>query len=217
MRSIICSALIALTITPAAAQAQSCTPNHELYRIVPEYRAIMLDGGEIKRVMFADWKDERLKTWKSGHNITFCPDENKMINTTINSVATLISEFSAPCKTRLASDAMDGALQHAWEYSNSPNSDPSPFVTEAKSQLGWYYSVCTDHQGGWFGDQDFKTFLFTAISLTKINMVIEDPVNANVYETRAAKYKEWADALWAAEGKKGLPRRLWERLTAPAK
>jgi hypothetical protein len=97
MRAIICSALISLTITPAAAQAQRCTPNHELYRIVPEYRAIMLDGGEIKRVMFADWKDERLKTWKPGHNITFCPDENKMINTTVNSVATLISEFSTPC------------------------------------------------------------------------------------------------------------------------
>jgi len=49
---------------------QGCTPNHELYRIVPEYRAIMLDGGEIKRVMFVDSKDERLKLWKPCHNIT---------------------------------------------------------------------------------------------------------------------------------------------------
>jgi hypothetical protein len=25
---------------------------------VPEHRAIMLDGGDVKRVMFVDWKDE---------------------------------------------------------------------------------------------------------------------------------------------------------------
>jgi hypothetical protein len=84
MRAIVCSTLMALVITTAGAQAQRCTRNHELYRIVPEYRAIMLDGGDIKRVMFVDGKDERLKLWKPGHNITFCPDENKMINTTIN-------------------------------------------------------------------------------------------------------------------------------------
>ena len=83
MRAIVCSALVALLITTAAAQAQQCTPNHELYRIVPEHRAIMLDGGEIKRVMFVDEKDARLTSWKPGHNITYCPDENKVINTTI--------------------------------------------------------------------------------------------------------------------------------------
>jgi hypothetical protein len=71
------------------AYAEGCTPNHELSRIVPEYRAIELDGGEIKRVMSVDPHDERLSTWKPGHNITFCPDKDKMINTTINSVATL--------------------------------------------------------------------------------------------------------------------------------
>ena len=115
---------------------------------MPEYRAIMLDGGDIKRVMFVDWKDERLSTWKPGHNITFCPDENKMINTTINSVATLLSEFATTCKTLLLSDSIDRALEHAWEYANQPNGDPTLFVTEAKSRLGWYYEVCTDHPGG---------------------------------------------------------------------
>ena len=45
---------------------------------MPEYRAVLLDGGDIKRVMFVDWKEERLNTWKPGHNITFCPDDNKM-------------------------------------------------------------------------------------------------------------------------------------------
>ena len=89
------------------AYAQGCTPNHELYRVVPEYRAVLLDGGDIKRVMFVDWKDERLSTWKPGHNITFCPDENKMINTTINSVATLLSEFVATCKQNASSQQRD--------------------------------------------------------------------------------------------------------------
>ena len=87
MRAIVCSTLIVLMVTTADTQAQECTRNHELYRIVPEHRAVMLDGGEIKRVMFVDGKDERLKLWKPGHNITYCPDENKMINSTINSVA----------------------------------------------------------------------------------------------------------------------------------
>src|SRR5215467_8905250 len=86
MRAIVCSTLMALIIMTAGARAQDCTRDHELYRIVPEHRAIMLDGGDIKRVMFVDWKDERLNLWKPGHNITYCPDENKMINTTINSV-----------------------------------------------------------------------------------------------------------------------------------
>src|SRR5215475_11108580 len=75
---IVCSTLMALIITTAGAQAQGCTRDRELYRIVPEHRAIMLDGGDIKRVMFVDWKDERLNLWKPGHNITYCPDENKM-------------------------------------------------------------------------------------------------------------------------------------------
>jgi hypothetical protein len=120
-----------------------------MYRIVPEYRAVLLDGGEIKRVMFVDWKDERLSTWKPGHNITLCPDQNKMINTTINSVATLLPEFSSmSCKPRLLSDSIDRALEHAWEYANRPNGDPTPYVNEAKSSLGWYYEVCTDHVGG---------------------------------------------------------------------
>src|SRR5690242_4089508 len=96
-----CSRVITLaaivTCLSMTAHAEGCTPNHELYRIVPEYRAVLLDGGDIKRVMFVDWKDERLNTWKPGHNITFCPDDNKMINTTINSVATLLSEFVVTC------------------------------------------------------------------------------------------------------------------------
>jgi hypothetical protein len=41
MRAIVCSALVTLLISVAGAQAQQCTPNHELYRIVPEHRAIM--------------------------------------------------------------------------------------------------------------------------------------------------------------------------------
>jgi hypothetical protein len=135
------------------AYAQGCTPNHELYRVVPEYRAVLLDGGDIKRVMFVDWKDERLSTWKPGHNITFCPDENKMVNTTINSVATLLSEFVATCKTLLLSNEIDRALEHAWEYANQPNGNPTQFVTEAKSKLGWYYEVCTDHTAGGVGQR----------------------------------------------------------------
>src|SRR5262249_46565522 len=160
MRALVCSALMALTITTAGAQAQGCTRNHELYRIVPEYRAITLDGGDIKRVMFVDWQDERLKIWKPGHNITSCPDDNKGINTTSNSVATLLSEFATTCKTLLISNTIDRALQSAWDYANSPNGDPSVFLTEPKSQLGWYYKVCTDHGENWFDKEDFKNFLY---------------------------------------------------------
>jgi hypothetical protein len=137
------------------AHAEGCTPNHELYRIVPEYRAVLLDGGDIKRVMFVDWKDERLNTWKPGHNITFCPDDNKMINTTINSVATLLSEFVATCKTLLM--RWIATYRPQWDYTNK-DSDPKTFVTEAKSQLGFYYEVCTDHKGGWFEKHDFQGF-----------------------------------------------------------
>jgi hypothetical protein len=207
--------LMALIITTAAAQAQGCTRNHELYRIVPEYQAIMLDGGEIKRVMFVDREDERLKLWKPGHNITFCPDENKMINTTINSVATLISEFSTPCKTLLISDEIDRWLRQAWDYANRPNGDPNLFVREAKSRLGWYYTVCTDHADDWFEKEDYKTFLYVAASLTGINMANEDRANESIYKARAAQYEKWRDALYEAEGKKSFARRIWEHLTAP--
>ena len=175
------------------AYAQGCTPNHELYRVVPEYRAVLLDGGDIKRVMFVDWKDERLSTWKPGHNITFCPDENKMINTTINSVATLLSEFVATCKTLLLSNEIDRALEHAWEYANQPNGNPTPFVTEAKSKLGWYYEVCTDHTaGGWVKEKDFKDFAYVAASLTRVNMAIEDPVNENILQGAGSQIREMA-------------------------
>jgi len=218
MRAIVCSAFVALLITTAGAQAQQCTPNHELYRIVPEHRAIMLDGGEIKRVMFVDEKDARLTSWKPGHNITYCPDENKVINTTINSVATLLSEFAASsCKTRLNSDAIDRSLQHAWEYANRPNDDPTAFVNEAKRTLGWYYEVCTDHGEGsftYFAKEDFKDFLYAAASLTGINMASDDRANESTYKARAAQYEKWHDALYAAEGKKSFVQRTWERFTA---
>jgi hypothetical protein len=215
MRAIICSTLMALIITTAGAQAQGCTPNHELYRIVAEHRAIMLDGGDIKRVMYVDWKDERLKQWKPGHNITYCPDENKVINTTINSVATLISQFSTACKPLPISDAIDRALQTAWDYTNSAKGDPNIFVAEAKSQLGWYYKVCTDHEADWFGKEDFKDFLYVAASLTSVNMAVEDPANVSTYKARAAQYEKWHRALYAEEGKKSFARRMWERFTAP--
>ena len=206
-----------LIIMTTGAQAQGCTPNHELYRIVPEYRAIMLDGGEVKRVMFVDMKDERLKLWKPGHNIRYCPDENKMINTTINSVATLLSEFAATsCKPLQISDAIDRWLQKAWDYTDTPNGDANVFVYEAKSNLGWYYKVCTDHAGGdWFENKDFKDFLYVAASLTSVNMAVDDPANKNTYKARAAQYEKWRDALYAAEEKKGIARRLWERVVSP--
>src|SRR4051812_32956829 len=159
MRAVVCSAL-ALIILTAGAQAQGCSPNHELYRIVPEYRAIMLDGGEIKRVMFVDPKDERLTLWKPGHNITYCPDDNKVINTTINSVSTLLSDLSATCKPLPISDAIEGWLQKAWKSNNDPYGHPDIFVNEARSNLGWYYNVCTDHAGNeLFANKDFKDFL----------------------------------------------------------
>jgi hypothetical protein len=132
MRAITTVVVASLTAT-AAAHAEQCTPNHELYRIVPEHRAVLLDGGNIKRVMFVDWKDERISTWKPGHNITFCPDENKMINTTINSVVRLLPEFATTCKPLLISDYIDRSLQTAWDYANKGD-DPSIFVTAAESE-----------------------------------------------------------------------------------
>jgi hypothetical protein len=219
MKIVICLAgALTLFVPPCCcvseAHAEGCTPNHELYRIVPEYRAVLLDGGNIKRVMFVDWKDERLSTWKPGHNITFCPDENKMINTTINSVATLVSELITTCKTLLLSNEIDRALEQAWKYANQPNGNPTPFVTEAKSSLGWYYEVCTDHAGGtWFKKDDFKDFAYVAA--LRVNMSIEDPANENIYKARAAKYEKWRDALYAAESKKSWPQRIWQRFFAP--
>jgi hypothetical protein len=217
MRTIVCASLIALIIPTVAAQAQGCTKNHEMFRIVPEHRAIMLDGGDIKRVMFVDPQDERLKLWKPGHNITYCPDENKMINTTINSVATLLSEVATTsCKPLQISNAIDDWLRKAWDHTNKPYGHPDLFVWEAKSNLGWYYKVCTDHDAAKsFDDKDFKDFLLVAASLTSVNMAIEDPANANTYKARAAQYEQWRKALYAAEGEKSLARRLWERVTAP--
>jgi hypothetical protein len=212
-----------LLIATGGAHAQQCTPNHELYRIVPKYRAVMLDGGEIKRVMFVDEKDERLSTWKPGHNITFCPDQNKMINTTINSIATLVSEFNTTCEPLLISNDIDRSLQHAWDDTNNQQAYPRSvfhpewFVAEAKRQLGWYYEICTDHQKGadLFEKDDFKSFLISAESLTRINMAYEDrsPVNESTYKERAAKYKRWQEALWAAEGKKSWFERVWQGVT----
>lgn len=203
------------------AHAEGCTPNHELYRIVPEHRAVLLDGGNVIRVMFVDEKDDRLTTWKKGHNITFCPDDNKMINTTINSVVTLLSEVATTCKPLLISDQMDRSLQHAWDDTNNQQAYPrsvfypSIFVNEAKGQLGWYYKVCTDHEGGWFEKEDFKNFLYVAASLTRINMTTEDPIHESTYRERAAKYERWRDALYAAESNKSLPQRIWQRFFAP--
>jgi hypothetical protein len=48
MRAIIYATFIALVFMTAGSKAQECSPNHELSRIVPEHRAIMLDGDNIK-------------------------------------------------------------------------------------------------------------------------------------------------------------------------
>jgi hypothetical protein len=89
------------------------------------------------------------------------------------------------------------------------------FVGEAKSNLGWYYTVCTIHDENWFNDKDLKDFLGVAASLTSVNMALDDPANASTYKARAAQYEKWRDTLYAAEGEKSLARRLWERVTAP--
>jgi hypothetical protein len=73
-----------------------------------------------------------------------------MINTMINSIATLLSEFATTCNTLFLSNEIDRALEHAWKDANQPNGDPTLFVTEAESRLGWYYVVCTDHSDAWF-------------------------------------------------------------------
>lgn len=203
MRTAITTAIAALLVTTAGAHAEGCTQNHELYRIVPEYRAVLLDGGNVKRVMFVDWQDERLSTWKLGNNITFCPDEDKMINTTINSVVTLVSELNTTCSTLVLSNEIDRALENAWKYAKQPNGDPNLFVSVAKSRLGWYYEICTDHVGGtsMFKKADFKDLTSFAASLTRINMSIEDPANENIYKSRADKYEKWRKAMYAAESK----------------
>src|SRR5262249_32168666 len=50
------------------------------------------------------------------------------------------------------------ALEKAWEHANEPKGDPSVMLTEAKSRLGWYYVVCTDHADAWFKKEDLKDF-----------------------------------------------------------
>jgi hypothetical protein len=214
MRATTTTTIAAVLLTAAGAHAEGCTKNHELYRIVPEYRAVLLDGGDIKRVMFVDWKDERLNTWKPGHNITFCPDENKIINTTINSISTLLSEFLTTCKPLLLSSEIDHALEIAWEYANKPNGNPRVSLAEAKSQLGWYYKVCTDHESMGF-EKNFKDFLLDAASLVRINMSIEDPTNESTYKARAEKYERWRAALYEAESKKSWVERIWQRFFGP--
>jgi hypothetical protein len=64
--------------------------------------------------------------------------------------------------------------------------DPTLFLTEAKSRLGWYYVVCTDHSDAWFNEDDFKGFVIVAASLTSVDMAINDPANENIYKARAA-------------------------------
>jgi hypothetical protein len=111
---------------------------------------------------------------------------------------------------------IDRFLQAAWDRATSP--DPrnlSLFVDEAKSSLGWYYEVCTDHRGGLFDDSDLKNFLIFAASLTRINMAIEDPANGSTYKTWAAQYEKWYDALYEIDCKKSWACRIWEWLTAP--
>ena len=187
--------VVAVVLTAAAARrAQECTPNHELYRIVPEYRAVMLDGGNIKRVMNVDEKDERLSTWKPGNNITLCPDQDKMINTTINSIVTLLPESVTTCKPLLISNEIDRALENARKWANQPNGDPELFVTEAKYRLGWYYEICTDHVGGtsMFRKDDFKDFAFAAASLTKVDMAVDDPANESLYKAARSQIREMA-------------------------
>ena len=128
--------LVATLFMLSEAQAKGCTPNYELSRILPEYSAVMLDGGEIKRVMFLNnGKDERLSTWKPGRNITYCPDQNKMINTTIYSVAPLVPEYSATCDTLANSNEIDRALENAWKYANQPYGNPKPFLPKQNLNL----------------------------------------------------------------------------------
>lgn len=139
-----------------------------------------------------------------------------MINTTINSIVTLVSEFVSTCNTLLISNEIDQVLELAWKYANQPNGDPSMFVGEAKSKLGWYYEICTDHVGGTsiFKKDDFKDFAYAAASLTKIDMAIDDPANANIYKQRADKYEHWHDALYEAESKKSWLQRILQRYFA---
>jgi hypothetical protein len=201
VRGTITTIIATVLLMTVAAQAQECTRDHELYRIAPLYRAVVLDGGDMKRVMYVDWKDERLSTWRLGHNITYCPDQNKMINTTINSVVTLVSEYAATCKTLPLSNEIDSALEHAWKYANQPSGNPTPFVTQAKFKLGWYYEICTDHTEGLFDKKDFKELAYAAASLMRVDMAIDDPANADLYKARADKYEKWRHALYEAESK----------------
>jgi hypothetical protein len=199
----------AALVAAGAAHAEGCTSNHELYKIVPKYRAIMLDGGKIVRAMYVDSKDERLSTWKPGHNITFCPGDNKMVNTTIKSVATLLSETLTPCKPLWISDEMDSALKTAWEYAKA-DVDSRAFLAEAKSKLGWYYRVCTDHDSDSIEKGDLKDLLISAASLSRVNMSVDDPANAATYKARAEKYEQWRDALYKSEDEKSWTTHVWK-------
>lgn len=217
--------LVALALFATSVHAEGCTQNHELSRIVPEYQVVMLDGNEIKRQLYGDWRGGRLDSWKLGHNITYCPDQDKMINTTINSIATLQPDFvtseRGKCNTRLLSDWMHEALEREWRDTKQGYASGFALLT-AKSKLGWYYVVCTDHEavsvfGGhldWFDDKiDFKNFLIIAESLTSVDMAVEDSANASIYKSRAAQYKQWADALFKVESKKSFVQRIWEGFT----
>jgi hypothetical protein len=207
----------AVLLTAVGAHAEGCTKDHELYRVVTEYRAVLLDGGDIKRVMFVDFNDDRLKSWKPGHNITFCADENKMINTTINSIATLVSEIFTTCEPLLISNAIDRYLEDAWDWTHKPNGNPSLFVAAAKSQLGWYYIVCTNHISALSDEKyRFEEFLYVAASLMRINMTVEDPANSTTYKARSDKYLGWRAALYEAESKKNWTERIWQWFFVPA-
>lgn len=204
---------ICAVLLTTVAHAEGCTRNHELNRIVPEYRAIVLDGGAIKRVMYVDEGDARLHTWRPGHNITYCPDEDKMINTSINSVVTLFSEFGASyyCKPLyLVSDTLDKKLEAVWEWLDK-YPGPDLFLSQARGWLGWFYVVCEDNPTAWFKDYDLPLFLTTAASLTSVNMAVDDPAHKATYEARAAKYKAWSSALTKAESNKSWAQRMWER------
>jgi hypothetical protein len=203
---------IAAILLTTGAHAEGCTRNHELYRIVPEYRAVMLDGGEVKREMFVKEGDTRLTTWRPGHNITYCPDEDKMINTSINSVVTLFQAgpgyFCKPLY--LVSDALDAKLEGVWEWRDK-YPGPDLFLSQAKGWLGWYYLVCEDNPTAWFNNFELPLFLATAASLTSVNMAVDDPAHKATYEARAAKYKAWSAALTKAESNKSWAQRMWER------
>jgi hypothetical protein len=116
-----------------------------------------------------------------------------------------------PCEPLLLSNTIDRYLDDAWKSAHKLFGDPTSYLSAAKARLGWYYVVCTDHNGTWFMKHDLKDFLYAAASLTD-NMSAEEPVNANVYQERAVKYQIWADALDAADSKPPFLPWLWNRI-----